>query len=226
VTLASGAGDHTLFDANGHVYACGVNEYGDLGDGSTKPSAAPVAVVDLPDEPVKSLVSAWRDSGALMADGSFYSWGYNATGQLGDGTTVDSAVPVRVSTAASVTAVYQGGSLANNGQTIAILSGGSVWAWGNNTWGQLGDGTDSNSTVPVPVSVPSGVTFTQVATGGESSYAIDNLGITWSWGENNHGQLGNGSASGTDVETPQTIDIFLTKISATADNVAGEGNRL
>ncbi len=225
VTLASGAGDHTLFDSNGTVYACGVNGYGDLGDGTTTPSAAPVAVVGLPDEPVKSLVSAWRDSGALMADGSFYSWGFNAAGQLGDGTKVESDVPVRVLTEASVTEVYQGGSLSDNGQTIAILSDGSVWTWGNNVYGQLGDGTDTDSTVPVRVDVPSGVTFTQVATSGASSYAIASSGLVYSWGANDYGQLGNGRASTTGVETPQAIAVFLTQISATAGNVVGEGRR-
>ena len=120
VTLATGARTHALFSSHGTVYACGAGDAGELGNGSTNPTATPSAVVGLPaGEKVTALTSSWEGSGSLLADGSYYNWGYNAQGQLGDGTTTDSAVPVKVNLAEGVTRVFQGGSGKKNGQTIA-----------------------------------------------------------------------------------------------------------
>ena len=89
--------------------------------------------------------------------------------------------------------MFQGGSGAKNGQTVAILANGSVWAWGDNDRGQLGDGTRVSSDVPLRVDVPKGVTFVKVSSGGYASYAIDRSGRLWAWGDNKSGQLGTGS---------------------------------
>ena len=110
VTLAAGARTHSLFDSDGTVYACGDGAYGELGNGSTASRPAPTAVLRLPEGKVKALTSSWGGSGALMADGSYYDWGYNQAGQLGDGSTTDSAVPVHVPLPGPVDQVFQGGS--------------------------------------------------------------------------------------------------------------------
>ena len=96
---------------------------------------------------------------------------------------------------ASVSQVFQGGSGATNGQTVALLSNGSTWAWGANSKGQVGNGTKVNATSPVPVKVPTGVIFDKVNSGGYSSYAIDSSGQLWAWGGNQNGQLGTGSTA-------------------------------
>jgi alpha-tubulin suppressor-like RCC1 family protein len=98
VTLIAGADAHSEFYGTYQgvtgVFSCGVNAYGVLGDGSLKTSFAPV-LVSLPDStPPVALVSSWEDAGALLADGSYYDWGYNVSGQLGDGTTASSDVPI------------------------------------------------------------------------------------------------------------------------------------
>jgi alpha-tubulin suppressor-like RCC1 family protein len=219
VTLASGAGGHALFDSRGRVYACGVNTYGQLGNATTTDSPTPTAVLGLPFGPVKALVSSWEGSGALMGDGSYYDWGYNTDDQLGDGGTSSSPLPLFVHLPTAVTQVSQGGSDAANGQTVAILSDGSVWSWGSGRWGQLGDGSTEKASSPVQVSVPSGVTFTQVDSGGATCYAIDSNGNAWAWGENNVGQLGTGGTTAT--STPVSLGIVLTQVSSTATNVAG-----
>ena len=167
-----------------------------------------------------ALTSSWEGSGALLATGAYYNWGYNAAGQLGDGSTANSAVPVQVKLPAPVRQVSQGGSGPANGQTIAILAGGSVWTWGNNSRGQLGDGGTANSHVPVRVNVPAAVTFVTVNSGGYSCYAIDSSGRLWAWGGNQNGQLGTGS--GTRIQTsPVDVGIHLSQVSSTASNVAG-----
>lgn len=129
-------------------------------------------------------------------------------------------MPVKVKLPAAVRQVFQGGNGATNGQTIAILTNASVWAWGDNQKGQLGDGSRASFDVPVTVTVPAGVTFVKVNSGGYSCYAIDGSGRLWTWGGNDNGKLGTGS--GTGIETkPVDVGIRLTQVSSTASNVAG-----
>jgi alpha-tubulin suppressor-like RCC1 family protein len=221
VTLATGARTHSLFDSSGRVYACGDGEGGVLGDGSTASSAKPVAVVGLPTAAhVTALTSSWEGSGALLANGTYYDWGYNAAGQLGNGSRANNDVPVEVNLPDPVRQVFQGGSGAKNGQTIAILSDGSVWAWGDNRQGQLGNGSRSSSDVPLRVDVPAGVTFTKVNSGGYSCYAIDSSGRLWAWGGNDNGQLGTGSSALVQTK-PVDVGVDLRQVSSTASNVAG-----
>ena len=221
VTLASGARTHSLFDSEGHVDACGSGDDGVLGNGSMSTSATPSAVVGLPTTArVITLTSSWEGSGALFSNGVYYDWGYNAAGQLGDGNRATSDVPVKVTLPAATRQVFQGGSGATNGQTIAILANDSTWAWGNNRKGQLGDGTTVNSDIPVAVDVPAGVSFVKVNSGGYSCYAIDRSGRLWAWGGNDNGQLGNPRAARIEVE-PVDVGIRLRQVSSTASNVAG-----
>jgi alpha-tubulin suppressor-like RCC1 family protein len=220
VTVGTGARTHSLFVSHGTLYACGSGEFGELGNGSAKSSAVPTRVGGLPKGPVKALTSSWGGSGALMADGAYYNWGYNQAGQLGNGTAVDSAVPVRVDLPAAAVRVFQGGSGPKNGQTIALLADGSLWTWGNGAYGQLGDGRAGNSTTPVRITLPSGHRPVAVASGGFASYAIDQSGRLWAWGRDDDGQLGTGS-SGPDQLRPVSTGLLLTQVSSTAQNAAG-----
>jgi alpha-tubulin suppressor-like RCC1 family protein len=220
VTLATGARTHSLFSSGGKVYACGSGEYGVLGTGTTASSSIPVPVIGLPSGArVTALTSSWEGSGALLSNGEYFNWGYNAAGQLGDGSTAESALPVHVELPTTVRQVFQGGSGPKNGQTVAVLADGSVWAWGENDRGQLGNGTRVSSEVPLRVQVPKGVTFVKVSSGGYASYAIDRTGRLWAWGDNKSGQLGTGS-SPTIATKPVNVGMRLTQISSTAQNVA------
>ena len=221
VTLASGARTHALFDSKGTVYACGSGDAGELGNGSTASSSTPISVVGLPNGvKVRALTSSWEGSGALLANGDYYNWGYNAAGQLGTGSTANSAVPVRVDLPGPVRQIFQGGSGPNNGQTVAVLRDGGIWAWGDNDRGQLGIGTLTSSDLPVKIHVPKGVTFVTLSSGGNASYGIDTTGQLWAWGDNGAGQLGTGS--GRQLATlPVDVGIHLTQVSSTAQNVAG-----
>jgi alpha-tubulin suppressor-like RCC1 family protein len=223
VTLASGAGDHALYYSNGTLYACGGNAQGDLGtnSGSTYTKTSPEAVVGLPTENIMSLTTSYHNSGALMADGSYYDWGFNKNGQLGDGNTKNSSKPVLVSLPQTATQVSVGGSLANNGQTIALLSDGSVYMWGNNSYGQLGNGTTTNALTPTAVDIPAGVTFDFVNSGGSTAYAIDTTGNSWAWGQNNLGQIGDGQADSNANSLPISLNVQMSEISATSANVIG-----
>jgi alpha-tubulin suppressor-like RCC1 family protein len=137
------------------------------------------------------------------------SWGYNAEGQLGDGTTADRYLAGPVSGLTSgvlqVSAGYD--------DALAITSGGIVWAWGYNGAGELGDGTLTNHDTPEQVAGLSGIR--QVAAGFDHSLALRSDGTVWAWGGNDHGQLGNGAAGANQLTPVQVAGLTgVTKIAA------------
>jgi len=219
VTALAGASHHAVYDADGTVYACGQNLEGTLGDGSWSNSTRPKKVVGLDGSSVTKLVASFANAGALLSNGKYYDWGYDANGQLGDGRAGrPSDVPVLVHLPHPVTRVAQGGSIWNNGQTLVILSDGSLWDWGANFNGQLGDGTTESRSSPVHVYPPAGVTYQSLATGSATSYAVSTTGKVYAWGASFVGQLGNGTLLMT--LTPVRVASGATMISSTANNVA------
>ncbi|MEC4685982.1 MAG: hypothetical protein VST71_09665 [Nitrospirota bacterium] len=122
---------------------------------------------------------------ALRTDGTVWAWGDNRSGQLGDGTTLDSITPVQVNGLAEVAVVAAGIY-----HTIALKTDGTVWAWGSNYTGQLGDGTKTDSSTPVQVIDLTNVTA--IATKSFHTIALKSDGTIWTWGSNNYGQLGDG----------------------------------
>jgi alpha-tubulin suppressor-like RCC1 family protein len=219
VTLAAGAGTHALFDSSGSVYGCGKGDDGQLGDGTTANSPTPIAVLGLPKGRIRLVTASWKGSGALMASGVYYDWGLNAAGQLGDGSTTNSDMPVRVDLPRPAVDVFQGGSQLHNGQTLAILKDGSLWTWGDGQWGQLGDGVTANALTPTRVKLPNGARPTTVSSGGFASYAIDRSGRLWAWGRDEYGQLGTGTIGET-RSTPISVGRPFAQVSSTATNVA------
>jgi alpha-tubulin suppressor-like RCC1 family protein len=219
VTAVAGAFDHALYDASGQVWACGLNSLGELGDGTTKPSSVPVKVKGLsPAAHVVFLAAAFANSGALLADGKYRDWGTNGEGQLGIGTqNRPSDVPVAVSLPARVRQVSQGGSAPGNGQTLALLANGRLYAWGADRNGQLGDGKTATQSSPKLITPPSGVTYRGLATSGGTSYGISTTGAVYAWGGGGEGQIGNGTTKGS--LTPVKVASGATRISAGADDV-------
>ena len=146
VTALAGASNHALYDAGGTVYACGQNLDGDLGDHSMRSSRTPVRVAGLDGSSVTTLVASFAGSGALLSDGAYFDWGYDAGGQLGGGhVNRSSDVPVRVRFRRAVTQVAQGGSIWDNGQTLALLANGTLRAWGDNWPASWAPGSRSRS---------------------------------------------------------------------------------
>jgi alpha-tubulin suppressor-like RCC1 family protein len=218
VTTLAGASNHALYDAAGTVYACGQNLRGDLGDGRMRSSTRPVKVAGLNGLSVIQLVASFANSGALLANGKYYDWGYNAGGQLGDGRAGHfSDVPVLVHLPHPVRQVAQGGSIWNNGQTLVMLSDGSTWAWGNDRASQLGDGLTGVEPLPVRFYPPAGVTYRSLATGSATSYAVSTTGKVYAWGVSHVGQVGNGHTQ--TAVSPVLVASGATRISATANNV-------
>jgi alpha-tubulin suppressor-like RCC1 family protein len=218
VTALAGASNHAVYDSDGTVYACGQNVAGDLGDGSQHSSTTPMKVAGLNGLQVTKLVASFANSGALLSNGNYFDWGYNANGQLGNGRMPRSSdVPVQVPLPAPVTQVAQGGSLWNNGQTLVLLSSGSLWGWGDNSAGQLGDGMSGNQASPARFRSPVGVTYQSLATGSATSYAVSTAGAVYAWGVGHLGQVGDGLTSVALI--PVQVATGATAISSTANNV-------
>ncbi|MDT7511481.1 InlB B-repeat-containing protein [Bifidobacterium sp. H6bp9] len=225
--------NHSLaLASDGNVYAWGWNGYGQLGDGTSASNRyTPVRVKtpdrstypDLPEDFTYLQVSAGElYSLAVGSDGNVYAWGNNNNGQLGDGTTIERHAPVRVKTPDRKTYpdlpadfTYLQVS-AGAYHSLALGSDGNAWAWGNNQYGRLGDGTSSNRYTPVRVrtpdrstypDLPADFTYLQVSAGGDHSLAVGSDGNAWAWGCNWAGNLGNNTASGTSDTNPVPIRV-------------------
>lgn len=174
----------------GQVYAWGNNDVGQLGDGTTKRRLTPVRV----DLPAGVKVTAVRPGGyfalALTSTGKLLAWGDNKTGELGNGTTRDRAKPFPVSLPKGVT--VKAISAGDEG-SYALTTTGRMLSWGGNTAGQLGDGTTQGRKTPGYVSLPPGATVASIAAGPLTGYAVTKSGGLLAWGQNNYGQLGDGT---------------------------------
>lgn len=174
---------------DGTVWAWGNNQYGQLGDGTNVSRGTPVKVRFLSD--VVAVSGGIGFSVALKKDGTVWAWGYNGHGSLGDGTYEDKYLPTQVKGLTDIVAI------SNNEESMHVLAlkkDGTVWAWGNNSEGQLGDGSSkSNSNIPVQVLGLSDVVA--VSAGWTFSMALKKDGTVWAWGDNSSGQLGDGTFS-------------------------------
>jgi alpha-tubulin suppressor-like RCC1 family protein len=175
--------------SDGSTRAWGANNIGQMGDGSTTNRLTPVQVSGLLSG-VTQVAAGGSTGYALLSDGSVRAWGANNVGQVGDGSTTNRLTPVQASGLTSgVTQVAAGISTG-----FALLSDGSVKAWGFGGLGQVGDGSTTNRLTPVPVSgLTSGVT--QVAAGTNTGYALLSDGSVKAWGLNGNGQVGDGSTT-------------------------------
>jgi alpha-tubulin suppressor-like RCC1 family protein len=195
-SFAAGSSHAIAVLPDGTAVAWGSNAQGQIGDGTTSVSRPlPTAVSGL--SKVVAVAAGSGHSLAIDAQGSLWSWGWNAWGQLGNGSTTDSATPAVVPGLSHVTTVAAG-----NAHNLAIEADGSVWAWGFNQYGQLGDGTTNPSAIPEHVTgLPPVVA---VAAGQGHSVAVGDDGSVWTWGANVHGQLGIGTnvGAGRPVQVP------------------------
>ena len=203
-------GDHFALAllANGNVVAWGENDHGQLGDGTTTTRTTPVAVAGLPTFEVKEVAAGGHFSLALLKNGTVMAWGDNSNGQLGDGNTTDSSTPVSVT---GLTGAYQ--VQAGEAFGLATLSGGDVESWGANANGQLGDGNTTDSSTPVAIPGLNSLVHL-VSAGSDFALALLNNQDVVAWGDNTHGQLGNGTNTQSDVPSPVSGISFVHAIAA------------
>ncbi|WP_214107774.1 RCC1-like domain-containing protein [Acrocarpospora catenulata] len=184
VDVEAGAGYSLALRADGSVWAWGANDRGQLGQHDVVDRPAPVKVLGLTN--VVDIEAGVAHNLAVKSDGTLWVWGDDTFGQLGYGSYGDYLpYPRQVAELKGVI-----GAAAGEGHSLALRSDGVIWAWGNNSSGQLGDHTVTRRVRPVLVPGSSG--FTQVAAGSAHSLALRWDGSVWSWGGNWAGQLGTG----------------------------------
>jgi len=205
VTQISSGVLHTCALLTDNTVVCwGRNEYGQLGNGTTTGSSIPVQVKDAAGTGTLANVTQIEAGGfhtcALLTDHTVECWGYNGSGQLGNGTWADSSTPVQVKdiagtgTLANVTQIITGFT-----HTCALSSGGTVECWGYNLYGELGDGTTNQSWIPVQVKDVAGTgtlsNVTQIEAGWYHTCALLTDHAVECWGDNHYGELGDGTTS-------------------------------
>ncbi len=192
VSTVSCGGFHTAaVKTDGSLWMWGGNGWGQLGNGTTRGATKPIKVLD----DVAAVSCGNYYTAAIQTDGSLWMWGSNTGGQLGNGGAGNSThengwtiqtVPIKVMD--GVTAV----SCGSGGHVAAVKVDGSLWMWGSNGDGELGNGGTMDSTVPIKVLD----NVTTVSCGSSHTAAIKADGSLWMWGKNDRGQLGNGTAQG------------------------------
>jgi alpha-tubulin suppressor-like RCC1 family protein len=213
IAIASRGEKYSLaLKEDGTVWAWGGNNFGQLGNGTINNTLTPIQVSNLNN--VIAMTGGSGHSLALKEDGTVWAWGYNNYGQLGDGTTNNSLTPVQVNNLNKVVAIASG----IGGCSLAIREDGTVWAWGYNNYGQLGDGTTNNSLTPVQVNNLNNVVA--ITGGRDHSLALKEDGTVWAWGRNFSGQLDDG------ITNDSLIPVQVINLSNIVAITSGFGHSL
>ncbi len=176
----------------GATLCWGGNDDGQVGSGTASATPAPTQVSGLPG-PIAAIATGELHSCALATSGAVFCWGGNRRLQLGTGRDMVSSVPVPVTgRSTGIATIATGG-----GHSCAVTTGGGVLCWGDNDFGELGDGTRTSSSSPVSVTGLPGP-IRQVAAGSHHTCAVTLAGAAYCWGNNNAGQLGNGTTVNLD----------------------------
>ena len=204
IAVAAGGWHSLALRSDGTLWVWGNNGNGQLGDGTINGRETPIQIET--GSTWTSIAAGFAYTLAIKSDGTLWAWGHNGFGQLGDGTT-DGPInqgritPTPIGTNANWSAIAAGYN-----HTLAIKTDGTLWVWGSNVAGQLGNGTRGNLG-PTPTQVEIGTTWTNVAGGTDHTIALKSDGTFWAWGFDSSGQLGDGG-SGMTFRLSPTLIVF------------------
>ncbi|KAK3605151.1 hypothetical protein CHS0354_000820 [Potamilus streckersoni] len=216
IQISAGYAHSLALKNGGELWAWGLNANGQLGDGTSGINANK----NIPTRIGKSVVeytqiaASQTHSLALKSNGELWAWGWNFSGQLGDGTSgtnVNVPAPKRIGENVNGYTQIAASPALGAFHSLALKNNGELWAWGLNADGRLGDGTKVNKNIPTRIG-ESVVGYTQISAGYAHSLALKDNGELWAWGLNVNGQLGDGTT--TDVLTPKKIGDGYTQIAA------------
>jgi alpha-tubulin suppressor-like RCC1 family protein len=201
--LAAGQAHSLALQANGSRWAWGDNFYGQLGTPTNtgthtaNPTPAQVGTASY-----TQLAAGYDFDLALRQDGTLWAWGRNTSGQLGNSTGIgtDDATPTPTQVGADLYTQLAAGAQ----HSLALRTNGSLWAWGNNFYGQLGNTTNTGANTANPSPTQVAGTYTRLAAGLGHSLALQADGSLYAWGDNAAGQLGSGAPSATPTLVPGT----------------------
>jgi alpha-tubulin suppressor-like RCC1 family protein len=196
VIVSAGLSFTLAVKKDGTLWAWGRNDYGQLGDGTTVHKHVPIQIGT--DKNWITISTGLFHSGALKADGSLWMWGSNYNGELGINSTTPSLTPVQV--AGNWKLVDAGVA-----RTFAIAQDGTLWAWGSNEFGTLGDGTYLDKQVPVRIGTANNWVSIQSSVYHWVMMGVQEDGTLWGWGNNEYGQMADGTYSGTPLYTPTRV---------------------
>ncbi len=180
---------HTIaIQTDGSLWTWGANDFGQLGNGSNQFSLVPIQIGTATNW--KTVAAGFYHSMAIKTDGTLWVWGRNQYGELGTGNNLFSLVPIQIGTDTNWKSIAAGGSDSSS-FTIATKTDGTVWSWGSNVYGQLGDATNIDKDTPTFVSGVNNVK--SIAAGKDHTLVLKTDGTLWAWGVNYSGELGDGT---------------------------------
>jgi alpha-tubulin suppressor-like RCC1 family protein len=213
--VSAGNGHTASIKTDGTMWTWGNNDRGQLGQNIavTVSRSSPVQVGSLTNW--LKVSAAVRFTAAIKTDGTLWAWGYNNSGQLGDGTVINRSSPVQVGALTTWYQVSAGVALAH---IASIKTDGTLWTWGRNVEGQLGDGTVINRSSPVQIGALTN--WAKVAVGRTHTASIKTDGTMWAWGNNEFGGLGQNNI------IYRSSPVQIGALTNWAQLAAGNGNTL
>jgi len=200
---------------NAVAYCWGQNGQGELGDGTTSDQTRPVLVTGA--LTFATVVAGGGHACGVMTSGAAYCWGVNGYGELGDGTTTERTSPVPVEGGLTFAATTGG-----DNYSCGLTTGGAAYCWGDNTFGELGDSTYTERTSPVPVAGRARfASISAASAGGPHTCGVTAGGVAYCWGDNNTGQLGDGTTTSRAIPVLVASRLSFTTVSAGGSHTCG-----
>ncbi len=200
IDIAAGWDFSLALKADGSLWGCGDNGWGQLGNGTTEDSSHPVRLGQ--SQIWAKIVAGGNHCLALKSDGTLWAWGLCNARQDKDNTIMWSAAPLPMQVGQNCDwGAAAGGKHEFGEHTLGLKTDGTLWGWGRNHAGQLGDGTTAHRFAPVQIG--SGKDWKAISAGGAHSCGLRIDGSLWSWGDNSHGRLGDGTTVSS--QTPKQV---------------------
>jgi len=206
IAVAAGNQHSVALTGDGHVLTWGGNTYGQLGNATFEPSFVPIHVLNEYDDPFENVVDIASGTNhvlLLTEENELWAWGKNENGQLANNTTTPFNRPIRVNGLPSNRIIQMA---AGDAHSMVLLDNGEIWAWGDNSFGQLGIGNAVSAMIPTQVIQENGTPLSNIisiAAGAFHSLACANDGHIWAFGDNADGQLGIGNT--VNLSTPLKV---------------------